>query len=296
MVLVTSANGRVGRLVIEELVKDGYDIRALDINPAAESLKELGVREVMIGDADDPKVVRSAMEGIDQVVYQPAMLSYSETEMINLATDTAIELGIEQYILLTVCHTNMSRLLQHEQKRKGEEHLLYEGLKHEFNFTILEPLHYTHNVIVPQMVKTGKFPNFKPLEKKLGYVDGVDVAAAVAKVLEEGEKHKYATYELCGNIHMSLLEIAELYKKLSGLPLETTYTERENLWRDFPNFVGSGSDSFSRAAVMAIRDTYNEYGFDANCNILEWLLGRPSHTMEDYLRRELKKAGVEPIA
>lgn len=295
MVLVTAANGRVGRLVIEELAKDGYDIRALDINPATESLKELGVKEVVIGDASDPKVVRAAMAGIDRVVYQPSMLSYSETEMINLATDTAIELGVKQYILLTVCHTQMSRLLQHEQKRKGEEHLIYEGLKHEFNFTILEPLHYTHNVIVPQMVKTGKFPNFKPLDKKLGYVDGVDVAA-VAKVLEEGEKHKYATYQLCGNIHMSLLEIAELYKKLSGLPLETTYTERENLWRDFPNFVGSGSDSFSRAAVMAIRDTYNEYGFDANCNALEWLLGRPSHTMEDYLRRELKKAGVEPVA
>ena len=240
MVLVTAANGRVGRLVIEELVRDGYEIRALDINPAAESLKELGVKDVMVGDASDPKFLRRAMEGIEQVVYQPAMLSYVEDEMINLATDTAIAAGVKQYILLTVCHTNMSRLLQHEKKRKGEEHLIYEGLRHEFNFTILEPLHYTHNVIVPAMVKTGKFPNFKPMDKKLGYVDGVDVAAAVAKVLAEGEKHKYATYELCGDIHLSIREIGELFKKISGLPLETTYTERENLWRDFPNFVGSG--------------------------------------------------------
>ena len=240
MVLVTAANGRVGRLVIEELVRDGYEIRALDINPAAESLKELGVKDVMVGDASDPKFLRRAMEGIEQVVYQPAMLSYVEDEMINLATDTAIAAGVKQYILLTVCHTNMSRLLQHEKKRKGEEHLIYEGLRHEFNFTILEPLHYTHNVIVPAMVKTGKFPNFKPMDKKLGYVDGVDVAAAVAKVLAEGEKHKYATYELCGDIHLSIREIGELFKKISGLPLETTYTERENLWRDFPNCVGSG--------------------------------------------------------
>ena len=240
--------------------------------------------------------MRSAMDGVDQVVYIPGMLSYIESEIFNLATDTAIEVGVKHYVMLTVCHTNMSRLLQHEQKRKAEEHLMYEGLKSELNFTVLQPLHYTHNVIVPQMVKTGKYPNFKPLNKKLGYVDGIDVAEAVAKVLDEGEKHRYATYELCGNIHLSILEIAELFKKISGLPLETTWTERENFWRDFPNFVGSGSDSYSRAAVMAIRDTYNDYGFDANCNVLEWLLGHPSHTMEDYLRRELRKVGVEPIA
>ena len=44
---------------------------------------------------------------------------------------------------------------------------------------------------------------------------------------------------------------------------------------------------------MAIRDVYNEYGFDANCNVLEWLLGRKSTSMEDYIRDELDKLGVK---
>ena len=295
MVLVTSANGRVGRLVIEELVRKNFKIRALDINPAAQSLKDLGVEEVIVGDASDPKVVAAAMQGIEQVVYIPPMLSFSEADMANLATDAALEAGVRHYVMLTVCHPNLSKLLQHTQKLRAEEHLKYVGFQNDWNFTILQPLHYTHNVIVPQMVATGKYPNFKPLHKKLGYVDGVDVAEATAKVLLEGEKHRYATYELCGNNHLSILEIAEMYKRISGLPLETTYTERENFWRDFPNFVGSGSDSYARAAVMGIRDTYNDYGFDANCNVLEWLLERPSTRMEDYLRRELKKLGVEPV-
>lgn len=295
MVLVTSANGRVGRLVIEELVRKNFEIRALDINPAAESLKDLGVKEIIVGDASDPNVIKQAMQGIEQVVYIPPMLSYSEADMANLATDAALEAGVKHYVMLTVCHPNLSKLLQHTQKLRAEEHLKYVGFKNDWNFTILQPLHYTHNVLIPQMVATSKYPNFKPLHKKLGYVDGIDVAEATVKVLQEGEKHRYATYELCGDNHLSIIEIAEMYKRISGLPLETTWTERENFWRDFPNFVGSGSDSYARAAVMGIRDTYNDYGFDANCNVLEWLLERKSTKMEDYIRRELKKLGREVV-
>ena len=69
MVLVTAANGKIGRLIIKELVRKNYEVRALDINPAAETLKELGVREVVIGDACDPKIVREAVRGIEAVVY-----------------------------------------------------------------------------------------------------------------------------------------------------------------------------------------------------------------------------------
>ena len=142
------------------------------------------------------------------------------------------------------------------------------------------------------MVETGEYINFKPLDKKLGYVDGKDVADVVVRILKDGALHKYATYELCGDIHLSINEIADLYRNLSGLPLKVKYTPREDLFIDFNNFVGVGNDSYGKAAVMAIRDVYNEYGFDANCNILEWLLQRKSRTMEDYLKEELIKLGV----
>ena len=293
MILVTCANGRVGRLVIEALVRENYDIRAIDKSPNTPSLKEMGVKEVIVGDALDEKVLDAAMEGIDQVVYVPPMLTYFEADMAILAIDLAIKHHVKQYIYLSVCHSNMTKLLQHKQKLIAEEHLKYVGLQNQFNFTILQPLHYTHNVLVKDMVETGQYVNFKPLDRKLGYVDGRDVADAVAKVIKEGDKHKYATYELCGDIHLSINEIADMFRELSGLPLEVKYTPREDLFKDFNNFVGTGGDSYGQAAVLAIRDVYNEYGFDANCNVLEWLLERKSRSMEEYLTDELEKLGIQ---
>ena len=215
MLLVTSANGRVGRLCINALVKEGFDIRAIDINPNSESLYDLGVKEVIIGDAFNEKVLDKAMEGIDQVVYVPPMLTYFESQMADLACDLAIKHGVKQYIYLSVTHPNLTKLLQHKQKLVAEEHLKYVGFQNEFNFTILQPLHYTHNVLVKDMVETGKYVNFKPLDRKLGYVDGRDVAEVVAKIAKEGDKHKYATYELCGDIHLSINEIADMFKEIS---------------------------------------------------------------------------------
>jgi hypothetical protein len=120
------------------------------------------------------------------------------------------------------------------------------------------------------------------------------VAEAAANVLTQGDKHKYASYELCGSSHVSILDIAAIFEKLSGVKLETIYIERENLFDDdspFKNFSNAGNDSYARAGVLAIRDAYNEYGFAANKNVLEWLLGRESTTMEQYIQRELERVG-----
>lgn len=292
MVLVTSANGRVGRLLIKELVKRGHVVQAIDIDPRSNSLKDLGVAEVMIGDSRSAAFMREAMRGIEQVIYIPPQLLYDETEFANLATDTALEAGVRQFIQMSVTHINLTGLLQHVKKAYAEEHLKLQGFKHEWNFTIMQPLHYTHNVLVQRMLETGQYINFKPLHRKLGYVDGEDVAEATVNVLEGGEKHKYASYELCGASFLSILDIAELFERLSGVRLETVYVERENLFAgEFAGFAGSDKDSYARACVLGIRDVYNDYGFAANKNVLEWLLGRESKTMEQYIREELLRLG-----
>ena len=290
MVLVTSAFGRVGHAVTAELVKQGFTVRATDINPRTTELLDEGVSEVLVGDARDRAFLMKCMEGIDQVAYVPPVMLYDEDEMAILAIDCALEAGVKQFVQLSVCHPGLSGLLQHTKKLIAEEHLKLLGFQHDWNFTILQPLHYTNNVPVQQIVTTGKYENFKPLDRKLGYVDVRDVAEATGIVLSEGEKHKFATYELCGPSYLSINEIAALLVELSGKEIETIWRDREHMFDGaFYNFCNSAHDSYARSAVLGIRDTYNDYGFAANKNVLEWLLGRPARTMEDYIRDELAK-------
>ena len=290
MILVTSAFGRVGHAVTSELVKRGFDVRATDINPRTEELLSEGVREVSVGDARDRDFMLTCMEGIDQVAYVPPVMVYDEDEMAIQAIDCALEAGVKQFVQLSVCHPGLSGLLQHTKKLHAEEHLKMIGFQHDWNFTILQPLHYTTNVPVRQIVETGIYENFKPLDRKLGYVDLRDVAEATAIVLSEGEKHKFASYELCGPSYLSIREIADLLENLSGRKIQTVWWDREHLFDGaFHNFCNAANDSYSHRAILAMRDFYNDYGFAANKNVLEYLLGRPARSMEDYIRDELAK-------
>ena len=82
-VLVTGADGFIGSHLVEELIKDGYDVRAfvlynsfntwgwLDTFPK-EILKQI---DVFTGDVRDPNAVRTAMEGMDAVLHLAALIA-----------------------------------------------------------------------------------------------------------------------------------------------------------------------------------------------------------------------------
>lgn len=82
-ILVTGADGFIGSHLVEELVKDGYDVRAfvlynsfntwgwLDTFPE-ELLKKI---DIFTGDVRDPNAVRKAMDGMDAVMHLAALIA-----------------------------------------------------------------------------------------------------------------------------------------------------------------------------------------------------------------------------
>lgn len=82
-VLVTGADGFIGSHLVEELLNEGYDVRAfvyynsfsswgwLDILPK----EKLDKIEIFSGDIRDPNGVREAMKGIDEVYHLAALIA-----------------------------------------------------------------------------------------------------------------------------------------------------------------------------------------------------------------------------
>ncbi len=82
-ILVTGADGFIGSHLTEEIVRQGYNVRALayynSFNSwgwldtiSGEIMKEV---EVFTGDVRDPNGVRDAMKGVDQVFHLAALIA-----------------------------------------------------------------------------------------------------------------------------------------------------------------------------------------------------------------------------
>lgn len=286
MVLTTAACGNVMSRIIPVLIQNGIQVKALDLNPAVETLKEIGVTETYIGDAHDSDTLKKAMEGCSQVLYQPTLAEETEAQMAFQCIDAAVEMGIEQFVMLSVLHPGMSTLLQHTQKLKAEEYLIYKGLSDGLNYTILEPTHYYHNFPVPIVVEGNCYKVFYDPDTKLSNVDAEDVGAVAAKVLTE-PGHQNATYELVGDEFVSARELVDMFNQYTGKNVSIIYeTDPEETMKMFSltDWEGYAADSFRHLA-----DTYTKYGLAGNSHVLTWLLGRKPHTFKDFVEREYAK-------
>jgi dTDP-L-rhamnose 4-epimerase len=94
-VLVTGGAGFVGSHIVDLLVESGRDVRVLDcLHPAAHSARPGYLNpaaEATIGDLADPDTVAAALEGVDAVCHQAAMvglgLDFTEAQDYVAAND-----------------------------------------------------------------------------------------------------------------------------------------------------------------------------------------------------------------
>jgi nucleoside-diphosphate-sugar epimerase len=98
-ILVTGATGAVGPRVVTALFEAGCGIRTLSLDVPPRGLWPEGI-DALIGDVTDPKIVQSAMQGIDAVIHLAALLHIvnpppglqKEYERINVGgTATVVE-------------------------------------------------------------------------------------------------------------------------------------------------------------------------------------------------------------
>lgn len=283
MILVTSAYGNNGRRLIPRLAKEGIDVRALNLSDRTTELKELGAKEVIVGNALDPVTLDKAMDGVKSVFHVGPSFHPQEAEMGVAAINAASKAEVEHFVYDSVLHPQISALLQHRMKLIVEEHLI----NSELNYTILQPMHYMQNINISDVYREGVFKQASTLETPLSFVDMDDKVEVAAKVLTE-DGHYGATYELCCDDYLNAIEIVKIMTKVLGKEIIPKLVPQEFIISGFQKAFPEYGDYPARG-FKALFDYYSEYGFFGNSNVLKWLLGRNPTTLEEYIKKEFDK-------
>ena len=282
MILVTSAYGNNGRKLIPRLCEIGLNVRALNLSHKTDKLKQLGAKEVIIGNALDPNILDQAMDGIDSVFHVGPSFHPKEAEMGISMINAASKGGVKHFVYDSVLHPQITELLQHKMKLRVEQHLINSSL----NYTILQPMHYMQNIDIGDVYSREVFIQASALETPLSFLDMDDKIEVALKVLTE-DGHYGATYELCGDDNLNAIEIAEIMTRVMGKEIEAKLVPKDviisGFQRAFPDYGDYPARGFS-----ALFDYYSKYGFIGNSNVLRMLLARNPTTLEEYITREYK--------
>ena len=172
MILVTAAHGNQGKLLVPKLLAAGQPVRAcVQSHASAEHLRALGVREVVVGDISEPKVLASAIRGTEKIYHVGPTAHPRERAMGFAVVDAAKAAGVRHLVFSSVLHAITTDLVQHEIKRDIEEHVLSSGLE----FTILQPANYMLPLKLRPVFEKSVFELSWSLERRQSLVDLGDV-------------------------------------------------------------------------------------------------------------------------
>ncbi|MGL6218577.1 MAG: NAD(P)H-binding protein [Lacrimispora sphenoides] len=134
MILVTGANGRTGRAVINALLSKGEQVRAF-VHKAEQiqEIKSLGTIEAVAGDMMDQKAVNDAFNGVHAVYHICSAVNPYEVQI-----KAAHLAKVEQF----VCHSVLHSVLQdmpHHQKKLIHIYVPYFLLSYGKSIQIIEP-------------------------------------------------------------------------------------------------------------------------------------------------------------
>ena len=284
MILVTSANGNQGKRLIPKLLAAGHQVCAcVRSETSAEALRALGVQQVLAGDLADPAFVVRAMHGVASVYHIGPTLHPAERSIGFAMVDAARAAGVGHFVFSSVLHAITTDLIQHEIKRDIEEHLLSSGLE----FTILQPSNYMLPFRMKPVFEDSVFRLSWSLNRRQSMVDLDDITDVAALVLAAPECHAAATYELAGPGRFTAHDIGRVLAGVLGHDIAVEQTDVESFVR--ARFGASDPSVLQHHLRMsrAITTRYSNHDFIGNPNVLQWLLGRPPTTFEQFVRKEL---------
>ncbi|KAF2169793.1 hypothetical protein M409DRAFT_20208 [Zasmidium cellare ATCC 36951] len=312
IVVVTSPSGKIATHLLPLLAQNNtYTLRlAAHTQSSASTLqKTYPTAEIVPTDLTSPSSCTSLLKDATAAIHIGPSLHSREKEiglnMVDAAVAETQRPGavFTHFIFSSVLNTQHRQLMQHDLKSYIEERLMISPAS--LNWTILKPTNFLDAYPV-QLLAGMETPAIERLwtpEVPSSVIALRDIAAAIERVLREGERHYYAEYPLCGTLPVSDREIIETIGRVIEKDVEIRQPTFEGGVERLMFFLfgeGRGGDfggsaegdwrgDICRDGAERLVLFYRRRGLKGSPNILRWLLGREPVGVEEWVRGELRE-------
>jgi uncharacterized protein YbjT (DUF2867 family) len=292
-VLVTGANGRTGRAIVQALARANSPqspvlVRAFLRDPAQwPTLAALGASEHAIGDMADAASVERALEGCDALVHVGPPMHPDEKTMTANFVAAAQRQKLRHFVYYSVLQP-LRREVRHHRLKLETEELVVES---DLPYTIVQPTRYMQHLENIWKAVSEQGVHGMPFSTRVRFnvADLADLAEATARVVAESAPgaarpgaHLFATYELAGPEALSQDDMAAILTEVLGRAVVARAVPLEEM-RAKARTAGLGDDRIEQMTVM--NRHYDAHGMRGNPNVLRMLLGREPTTYRQYAQR-----------
>jgi uncharacterized protein YbjT (DUF2867 family) len=279
-ILVTGATGRVGRQVVEQLVKRGADVRVLVRDPAKADFPA-GV-DVAKGEMLDIDALRAAFAGVSSLFLLNAVAGDEFTQAL-IALNIAREAGVERVVYLSVIHADRFVNVPHFAVKFGAERMIQQM---GFSATILRPTYFIDNdvTIKDVILNHGVYP--MPVGGKgLAMVDTRDIAEVAAiELIRRDQDSGEPTVEIINLVGPETLTgqaLAAIWSEVLGRSIAYGGDDPSGFEQTLAGFMPKWMAYEMR--LMAERFVGDGMIPDAgDVERLTGILGRPLHAYRDF--------------
>jgi uncharacterized protein YbjT (DUF2867 family) len=287
-ILVIGATGRVGRHVVDQLIKRDAAVRVLTRDPAKASFPARV--EVAQGDLLDIDAVRSALVGVRSLFLLNAVTGDEFTQAI-VTLNLAREAGIERVVYLSVFDADRAVNVPHFAVKYGAERMLEQM---GFGATILRPTYFIDNEVMVKdvILNQGIYP--MPIGGKgVAMVDARDIAevAAVELIRRDtaDEKLPNETINIVGPDILTGETAAAIWSDVLGRPVAYGGDDPSG----FEANMAAIMPKWTAYEMRLMAERYVRDGMIPKAGDVErltMLLGRPLHS---YRETAARIAGVD---
>ena len=289
--LIVGAGGSVGstgNYAARQLTAMGLPVRAFvhHADERADQLRALGA-EIVVGDLRDFEVVRAALDGV-----QRAYFTYPIADDLLEATAIFAAAGKEADLESMV---NMSQITArpNHPSPASRQHWLAERMLDWSGIGVahLRPPFFLENLIwfaASTIQAEGKI--YLPYgQGRHAPVAGEDLARVAVGILTNPVAHQGKTYVPTGPVSLSLAEMANVFTRVLGHPVEYVEIPVER-WQQVlsdlalsPHFIGH---------LSRVAEAHQRGEFDAVTDVVQTVGGAPPKSLESFIRENAAAFGM----